>query len=513
VKAAVYNRYWRTLGGGEKYSGFIAQCLAEDHEVDLLTHEPLNRSVLKERLDLDLSGVGIRIIPEGDDVSFGYESSRYDLLVNATFGSDAMCRATHGLYICYFPVPHAPITTGIATLGQRFRPSTPPVWRSHLDWGDGWFGHEQAKHVYRWSTEQPNLRVWTPKGTKTPVQLIFLRRLIPKEAGPTNLDISIDGKVVRSVTITPGHGEVRVTLPISGRGFHPTVVQFHCSTFGPKELFGSDDPRQLGVALVADRSGRPANGLTYSRRRYTSSPHLHFLDSYDEIASISRYTQIWVTRLWNKPSQILTPPVSVQTRAHKEPIILSVGRFFDHAGGHCKKQGELVTAFRALVDRGLEGWTYHLVGGCEQEHLRYLRHVQALAEGLPVEIHVDAPGAALKDLYSRASMFWHATGLDEDEKKFPERLEHFGITTVEAMSAGVVPIVIGKGGQLETFVDRVHGRHFTKLSELIEITWEVIHDEALRRRYSLAAEERGQTFGPDAFRKTLTAVVEGIQGR
>ncbi|HVL51774.1 MAG TPA: glycosyltransferase [Actinomycetota bacterium] len=512
MKVAVYNRYWRTLGGGEKYSGFVAHCLADDHDVDLLTHEPLDRLLLKERLDLDLSGVGVRIIPEGDDVAFGYETSRYDLLINATYGSDAMCRSTHGLYICYFPIPHPPIRTGVAALAERLLPGKRSPSHAHMEWGDGWFGHERAKHVYRWSTEQPNLRIWTPKGAETAIQLVFLR-LMPRQAGPTELDISIDGRVVRTVTIAPGHGELRVTLPLRGGGPHPALIQFNCSTFSPGEILGSDDPRRLGVALVADQSGRPANGLTYSRRSYTSTPQMHFLDSYDEIAAISQYTKDWVTRLWEKPSQILTPPVTLQTRADKEPIILSVGRFFDHAGGHCKKQAEMVTAFRALVDRGLQGWTYHLAGGCEREHAAYLERVGTLAEGLPVQIHPNASGATLKDLYSRASIFWHATGLEEDEKLFPERAEHFGITTIEAMSAGAVPIVIGKGGQLETLVDRVHGRHFTKLSELIEITWEVIHDEGVLRRYSLAAEERGQTFGPDAFRKTLNAMVEGISSR
>lgn len=512
MRVAVYNRYWRTLGGGEKYSGFAAQCLAESHEVDLLTHEPIDRALLKERLDVDLSGVGVRIIPDQDTGEFDRASARYDLLVNATFGDDSVCRTEHGLYICYFPIPHPPIRTGLGALARR-RLAGRNNGHPHIDWGDGWFGHEQApRDVYRWSTERPTLRVWSPRGVETPVQLIFLR-LMPDNAAPTRLEIAIDGKPAEPVTITPGHGEVRTTLTVRGRGGHPTLIEFGCNTFSPRELSGSDDPRQLGVALVADQSGRPANGLTYSRRGYHGGPQLHFLDSYDGIASISRYTQGWVTRLWNKPSEILTPPVTLQRRAPKEPIILSVGRFFDHAGGHCKKQLEMVSAFRTLVDRGLRGWTYHLVGGCEPEHMPYLSRVRSAAEGLPVKIHVGASGSVLKDLYSRASIFWHATGLGEDERRFPERSEHFGITTVEAMSAGAVPIVIGKGGQRETLVDRVHGRHFGKLNELVRFTWEVAQDDSLRRRYSQAAEERAQSFGPDAFRKTLNGIVEGIVQR
>ncbi len=200
-------------------------------------------------------------------------------------------------------------------------------------------------------------------------------------------------------------------------------------------------------------------------------------------------------------------------RAGKEPIILSVGRFFDQSGAHGKKQAEMVCAFRELVNRGLKGWTYHLVGGCEKANLPYLQRVRELAEGLPVEIHVDAPAALLRDLYSWASIFWHATGLGEDERKFPERFEHFGITTVEAMSAGAVPVVIAKGGQLETLVDGVHGRHFTSSGELVQITWELTLDEPLRRRYSLAAVEHARVFGPEAFDKRLNSLIMGIVDR
>ncbi len=57
--------------------------------------------------------------------------------------------------------------------------------------------------------------------------------------------------------------------------------------------------------------------------------------------------------------------------------------------------------------------------------------------------HVDAPGAELADLYARASIFWHAAGLGEDAEDDPNRMEHFGISIVEAMSAGAVPVVLG----------------------------------------------------------------------
>ena len=147
------------------------------------------------------------------------------------------------------------------------------------------------------------------------------------------------------------------------------------------------------------------------------------------------------------------------------------------------------------------------------EGLPYLARVKELAAGLPVEIHVGATGAELADLYARASIFWHATGLGEKENSYPERSEHFGITTVEAMSAGAVPVVIGKAGQLEMLEDGVHGRHFSKLPELVDRTWEIAHDDALRQRYSQAAEQHARSFGPEVFRRRIIRVVDEIADR
>ena len=72
-------------------------------------------------------------------------------------------------------------------------------------------------------------------------------------------------------------------------------------------------------------------------------------------------------------------------------------------------------------------------------------------------LHVDSSGAELDALYRGAAVYWHATGLDEDIDDDPVRAEHFGITTVEAMSAGAVPVVIAAGGQPEIVRDGVDG--------------------------------------------------------
>jgi glycosyltransferase involved in cell wall biosynthesis len=184
-----------------------------------------------------------------------------------------------------------------------------------------------------------------------------------------------------------------------------------------------------------------------------------------------------------------------------------VGRFFDQDFGHSKKQLELVRAFRTLVSRGLTGWDLHLVGGCQQSHADYLGRVRAEAQGLPVHFHIDASGKELRDLYRRASIYWHAAGFGESERRHPERLEHFGISTVEAMGAGAVPIVVGKAGQGEIVQHGVSGYHFRSLSDLASRTRQLAVDRALRQRLAAEARRQANAFSTEHFAAQVRALV------
>ena len=55
----------------------------------------------------------------------------------------------------------------------------------------------------------------------------------------------------------------------------------------------------------------------------------------------------------------------------------------------------------------------------------------------------------LAALYGRSAVLVHAAGYGVDPDEFPESLEHFGITPVEASSFGCIPVVYGQGGPLD----------------------------------------------------------------
>ena len=72
----------------------------------------------------------------------------------------------------------------------------------------------------------------------------------------------------------------------------------------------------------------------------------------------------------------------------------------------------------------------------------------------------------MEKLLSTASIFWSATGYGERDDQ-PWAAEHFGMTTVEAMAGGCVPVVIDKAGQQEIITPGVDGFRWSTPAQLM----------------------------------------------
>ncbi|MCF7977042.1 MAG: glycosyltransferase [Chromatiaceae bacterium] len=199
-----------------------------------------------------------------------------------------------------------------------------------------------------------------------------------------------------------------------------------------------------------------------------------FLSHYHGFWANSVFTQGWIQRWWNIEADVLYPVAGLSAQeldiSNKEKLILHVGRFF--LSGHNKKQLELVNAFRNLYERGAisAGWRFVMVGQVHADQQGYVDAVSAAAEGLPVSLLHNVSRDELDQLYRRAAIYWHATGLNEELEESPELFEHFGITTIEAMAHGCIPIVIDAGGQPEIVNSTDIGYLFTNEAELKQAT-------------------------------------------
>jgi glycosyltransferase involved in cell wall biosynthesis len=105
------------------------------------------------------------------------------------------------------------------------------------------------------------------------------------------------------------------------------------------------------------------------------------------------------------------------------------------------------------------------------------------------------------DLLDAASPFWHGAGYARPSDH-PEDAEHFGISIVEAMSRGAVPLVYADGGPLE-YVDAQNGATWSTPAELADIsTGLMTNPDALVARAGAAARD-ARRFDVEVFRREV----------
>jgi glycosyltransferase involved in cell wall biosynthesis len=221
----------------------------------------------------------------------------------------------------------------------------------------------------------------------------------------------------------------------------------------------------------------------------------------------SDFTKKIIDKEYGVESVVLYPPVDTSKfkPKHKENVILFIGRFSKLL--QAKNQDVLISIFKKLVDRGLTDWKLILAGGVEVGAEGQIQQLKLQAVNYPIEIIKSPSFFDLTELYGKARIFWSAVGYGADEQTEPQKVEHFGISVVEAMSAGCVPVVYNAGGYKEIINSGKNGLLWDNDQQLIDKTSEIIkYDENIRHlRNSL--RETADRFSYDVFSTGLMSLI------
>ena len=468
LRIGVYDRFWATMGGGEQHAGAAAVALSGEFDVELIGVEDFDRSRFARILGQPRAAeLPLRVI-DGGPTAATEVSADYDIFINHSFTSEDVNLAGLGLYVTFFPQEYR--------LSDHDDPSIP-----QLNPGEG-------------SNSEPDVI----DSLQVSVGGMF-SITSPSNATITMILESAGGRLKACGSSAPdtvehfGAGRSFFRLKV---GAGSTRIQLESASDVRVLSPRTEDGRRVPI-IGGVKAGRPA-----------------FASTYDRILGNSMYTSQWIRRRWNVNAPAHYPPVALrQPSAIKENVILSIGRFFGEASGHCKQQLQMVRAFRQMLDDGLTGWKLVLVGGADKAYRDYALAVRREAAGLPIDVLLNADFDTLNEELARASIYWHATGLGADLERVPERAEHFGIAPVEAMSTGAIPVLFGAGGLAEIVRDGIDGFLFSTLDDLVSKTRAIIESpESERLRLRQAAIERSQQFSSQRFATELLGHIHAIIG-
>ncbi len=226
----------------------------------------------------------------------------------------------------------------------------------------------------------------------------------------------------------------------------------------------------------------------------------------NNIVCNSRFTKNVIDKEFGVESIVIYPPVDTEAfkPKRKENIILYVGRFSKIL--QSKGQDILVEAFKKLYDGGETNWKLILAGGVEVGVGDWVAELRRQAEGYPVEL-VESPDLnTLKDLYGKAKIFWSAAGFGQDETENPEKMEHFGITVIEAMASGDVPLIFNGGGHKEIIEDGVNGFLWDSVESLVEKTKQLVENKQFHT-FEVNAKRKAGDFSENIFENKIISYI------
>ncbi len=199
----------------------------------------------------------------------------------------------------------------------------------------------------------------------------------------------------------------------------------------------------------------------------------------------SEYSRRAIQKTFTIDCTVLSPPVDVElfrkavlfsSTNKREDMILTISRF-----NPSKKVENAIRVAKLLKQNGI-GKTMKIVGNLSPSMLGYYSYLKRMVEdqGLSdyVNFQINVSFKKLISLMSRSKVYFHT---------LPG--EPFGISTVEAMGAGLIPVVPSIGGHTEFVPLKYQFHSFTEAKDSIAVAMDASFSERIRisdsvRRFS-----------------------------
>ena len=195
----------------------------------------------------------------------------------------------------------------------------------------------------------------------------------------------------------------------------------------------------------------------------------------------SRYTQSAIMDYWGRDAEVVYPPVDIGDfkPVPKKSLVVSVGRFVP------TKNYEMI----AQVARQMPDVNFVIVGRKRSADPYYDKIVALKPDNMT--LNADATRADISDLLGEAKIYLHGmVG------------EHFGISVVEAMAAGCIPIVHNSGGPKEAMGN--YGFLYNNSEECVKVLREALQSKINPNDIV----ERAKMFSVDNFKKNFIETLE-----
>lgn len=478
--AFVYDKWLSVLGGGEVVACDLAVALRNlGYHTTFITGQLIDSQIILQKLDINMYGINF-IQAFNDEEKIKQVTKDADLFINASFYDYTQSKAKKQLYYASFPnIPQSKSTKAQLKIYLQKIISLLIVPIEKIN-----------SHQYIFYFLKPQT-IHHLKFTLTLSQF--------SKSALSSLDYQIDNVKILNQKVSINHFKNQVNFDI-------TVIT-NTNSLNLNIICPSDCSITVNSLFL-----NPLFSKLNSFFRSGYYPNINSrVHNFDSIIANSQYTQKWLKKYWSTPSTVLYPPVSLvksTQKITKKNQICSIGRFFTL--GHSKKQEIMIEAFKKLYDQGLKNWELHLAGGLGSEptSLAYAEKLKKLSQSYPIFLHFNESHQFIENLYLESKIYWHAAGFDENPNKNPIKFEHFGITPIEAMNSGCVPVLFNGGGLSEVMkllnLDiKLH--LFNTVDELVTNTQKII-DQNIKLPSNIN-KQLGSLFGLERFKRQFKEII------